>query len=176
MDITYTQKDGIKLTGKGFAIVLDGPLDAKADVALFSSVQEARPSLTSFDSPGEYEVKGCMIDGVSMGEGATAFRVDMEDIRLGYLPAFPAEGEKNIEALAGADALFVPLEGVEVEKAAKLVASLEPKIVMPIKYSEAELKAFLAEMGAKDVEPVEKFKLQRKDIEEDKQQTVVLQG
>ncbi len=176
MDITYTQKDGIKLTGKGFTIVLDGPPEAKSDVALFSSTQEVRPSLTSFDSPGEYEVKGCMIDGISMGEGTTAFRVDMEDVRLGYLSAFPTEGEKNIEALAGADALFIPLEGAEAEKLAKLVASLEPKIVMPIKYNEAELKAFLAEMGSKDVEPTEKFKLLRKDIEEDKQRIVVLQG
>lgn len=176
MDITYSQTDSIKLTGKGLTIAIDAPTGAKVDVALFSALQEERPGLTSFDSPGEYEVKGSMIDGVALGEGTTAYRVDMEDIRLGYLPVFPTDGNKSVDVLSGAEVLFVPLAGVEVEKVAKLVASLEPRVVVPIKYSEAELKAFLAEMGAKDIQPTDKLKLQRKDIVEDKQEIAVLKG
>lgn len=35
--------------------------------------------------PGEYEVKGAMIDGVSLENGNTAFSIMVDDIRLAHL-------------------------------------------------------------------------------------------
>jgi hypothetical protein len=176
MDITYSQKTGIKLTGKGLSVALDPTVETKSDVVLLSRLADFERSLTTFDGPGEYEVKGCMIDALALPDGLTAYRVELEDMRLGYLPVFPEEGDKGSDPLRGCDVLFVPLGGVKVEVVAKLVASFEPKIVVPTNYSEQELTAFLSEMGAKDVEPIERLKLQRKDIAEDRQQVVVLQS
>lgn len=175
MDITYSQKNGIKLIGKSLSIALDPEAGAQADVVLLSSVTDAERTLTTFDGPGEYEVRGSMIDGIALHYGATAYRVELEDLRIGYLPALPDE-EKSVGTLVGAEVLFVPLHDTKVEAVAKLVGSLEPKIVIPTRFNDVELNAFLAEMGAKDIEPVDKLKLHRKDIVEDKQQVVVLQG
>ncbi len=176
MDITYSQKTGIKLTGKGLSVALDPTAETKADVVLLSRLAESERSLTTFDGPGEYEVKGCMIDALALSGGLTAYRVELEDMRLGYLPVFPDEGDKGTDALRGCDVLFVPLEDRKVEVVAKLVASFEPKVVVPTNYSEPELTAFLSEMGAKDAHPVERLKLQRKDIVDDRQEVVVLQS
>jgi len=176
MDITYSQKNGVKITGKNVAVAIDGSADTKADVLLFSEPQSGLKSLTSFDGPGEFEVKGCMIDAIKTGEDKTAYRVDIEEVRLGYLPAFPGQEDKTADALSGCEVLFVPLSGETVEKVTKLIGSYEPKIVIPISYNDDELKAFLAEIGAKDVAAVEKYKFQRKDIADDKQEVVVLAG
>lgn len=176
MDITYSQKTGIKLTGKGLSVALEGGVDAKADVVLLSWPVTADRTLTTFDGPGEYEVKGCMIDGIAMADGSTAYRVELEDMRLGYLPALPQDGDKGGEALGGCDVLFIPLKEAKPEVLAKLVGTLEPKTVVPTSYSDAELSAFLGEMAAKDAQPVDRLKLQRKDIVEDKQEIVVIQS
>lgn len=175
MDITYSQKNGIKLIGKSLSIALDPEAGAQTDVVLLSNVAGLGRTLTTFDGPGEYEVKGCMIDGIALRYGTTAYRVELEEIKIGYLPVLP-DDDKSVGALVGAEVLFVPLHDTEVEAVAKLVGSLEPKIVIPTRYNNSELKAFLAEMGAKDTESVDKLNLQRKDIVEDKQQVVVLQA
>lgn len=176
MDITYSQKSGIKLISKGLAVALDPLSGDKADVVLLSRPTSDERTLTTFDGPGEYEVKGCMIDGLAMADGATVYRVELEDMRLGYLPVLPQDEAKVSDALGGCEVLFVPLKDAKVEVVAKLVGSLEPKVVIPTDYSDAELAAFLGEMGAKDAQPVDKFKLQRKDIVEDKQEIVVLKS
>lgn len=175
MDITYSQKEGVKLLSKGVSLVIDGPHESKADITLFAQPLDTPLSLTSFDGPGEYEVKGCMIDGVALGDDSTAYRVEADDLRVSYLPVVPAaEQEKSIDTLAGCDVLLMPLNGSAADRVAKLVATMEPKVVIPIHYSQAELDAFLAEMGAKEVQPTDKLKLQRKDLGDDKQQIVVL--
>lgn len=174
MDITYSQKNGIKIVSKSLSIAFDPGENVQADVVLLSRTTDRERTLTTFDGPGEYEVKGCMIDGIVLQYGTTAYRAELEDVRVGYLPVMPDDDSKSVSALVGVEVLFVSLHDVKVETIAKLVGSLEPKIVIPTHYSDVELKAFLAEMGAQDAEPVDKLKLQRKDIVEDKQQTIVL--
>lgn len=174
MDITYTTKGEVRVAGKGLSVSFDPPAEVKADVLLLSQPSTGARTLTTFDGPGEYEVKGCMIDGIALATGQTAYRIELEDMKLGYLPVFPEEGDKSFDALAGVAVLFVSLGGASAEAAAKLVAALEPRVVAPINYAEAELKAFLAELGAKDIEPIGRLKIQSKDIAEDKQEVVVL--
>ncbi len=174
MDITYSQKSGIKLVAKGLSVVFDPADESKSDVALLSKPATTKRTLTTFDGPGEYEVRGCMIDGIALAGGMTGFRVELDDLRLGYLPVFPQDDDKGSEALSGCDVLFVPLKEAKAEAVAKLTSALEPKLVVPVHYTETELNAFLSEMGAKDVEPTEKLKLQRKDLADDKQEVRVL--
>ncbi len=174
MDISYTQTGETTVTAKGLSIAMDATQKSKADVLLFSTPQTELPKdAIGFDGPGEYEVKGCMIDGLAVAPGLTAFKAHVEDLRLCFVPKLPEGVELDVESLGTPDVLFLPLEGKKAEAVVKTIAIIEPRIIIPTHYTEAELKAFLSEMGAKDVTPVDKYKLLRKDLPEDRQEIVV---
>lgn len=175
MDITYTKTGEVRIVSKGLSVAINPAKGSKQDVALFAAGSDStEPGLTVFSGPGEYEVKGCMIDGIAFTSGATAFSIASEGLRLTFLPGLPEEGDKDLEALTGADVLFVPLHGNKIEQVSKSVSNMDPRVVIPVSYSDDELKSFLDEMGAKGLAPVDKLKLQRKDVPEDKLEVVVL--
>jgi L-ascorbate metabolism protein UlaG (beta-lactamase superfamily) len=82
------------------------------------------------------------------------------DCRLAHLGALtellPTE---VVEKLGVVDVLFVPVGGggtLEPKFAAKVVTTLNPKIVIPVDYDdEAQLKTFLKEIGAEGKAPVD---------------------
>jgi L-ascorbate metabolism protein UlaG (beta-lactamase superfamily) len=120
--------------------------------------------------PGEYEIRGVLINGVrtnhdpESGNRNVAYVFDIDDVRICHLgspTAVPASDE--IEILGAADILIVPAGGrdIDVEMAAEIVALLEPKIVIPMKYktdaSTGELEPIakvLGEIGA-EAKPAE---------------------
>lgn len=138
------------------------------------------------DGPGEYEVGGSFIQGLaSTGpEGLIntiyALNFDgMKVVHLGVLatPTLPAE---TIEELDTIDILFVPVGGPALppKEAAKLAASLESKIIIPLVIDsdgqEEILKQFLKEAGAKNQEAQDKLTLRRKELEGKEGEVVVL--
>lgn len=129
------------------------------------------------DGPGDYEVKEIFIKGLS-GEGDldgkkyinTIYSLSVDGINIAFLGAL-SNGDiskEAIEALGSPDILFVPVGGkgvLDPKQSAKLAASLEPKMVIPMDYDNASLKMFLKEMGDEDAEVVDKLTLKRKDLE-----------
>jgi L-ascorbate metabolism protein UlaG (beta-lactamase superfamily) len=97
-----------------------------------------------------------------------------------------AHGLENgeLEPLEGVDILCVPIGGKSVltpDKATELISQIEPRIIIPIQYQVAGLSSgygpldpFLKAMGAKNIEPAEKFRIQKKDLPADDSQVVVL--
>lgn len=143
------------------------------------------------DGPGEYEIKGMRIHGLKSFHDSffgkkrglnTVYVCRVENINLCFFGDF---GEKELrpelkEEMGNIDILFVPIGGdsvLEPEAARNIINQIEPAIAIPMHYDRGKrnaLKEFLAEMGQRDVKPVEKFSIKKKDINENGTQVVVL--
>jgi L-ascorbate metabolism protein UlaG (beta-lactamase superfamily) len=142
--------------------------------------------------PGDYEVKEIFIKGV-LSEALiagkkyinTIYLFSLDGIEIAFLGAL-GNGElskESREAINSPDILFVPIGGdksgggmLDAKNAAKLVSSLEPKMIIPMDYDEAALKMFLKEMGEEKAEVTEKLTLKKKDLENKEGEVVVLKA
>ncbi len=143
------------------------------------------------NGPGEYEVRGVFIKGLPSeslfgGEQLvnTIYTVSLENMNICFLGALNTPELKNetIEALDEIDILFVPIGGNEKEqgvlepaKAYKLAISLEPKIIIPMHYTDATLKTFLKEAG-ENPKPETKLTIKKKDLEGKEGDVIVLES
>lgn len=146
--------------------------------------------------PGEYEVKQTFFYGIpgfhdnSQGSERglnTIYLMESEGLSVAHLGDFgqaeltPAQ----LESLEGVDILVIPVGGVytiDGKQAAALVGELEPRIVIPIHYkvpgfnNDSKLETvekFIHELGLK-AEPVEKFKVSKKDLPQEETKLVLL--
>ncbi len=138
--------------------------------------------------PGDYEVKEIFVKGILSEANIsnkkyinTIYSFSVDGITVAFLGALGEEDlSKEVrEAINEPDILFVPAytkgEGVLPLKAsASLVASLEPKMIIPMDYDEVSLKGFLKELGEEKAEVMEKLTLKRKDLEGKEGVVVVL--
>ena len=148
--------------------------------------------------PGEYEVKGVAVRGFGSesnygGQGNkkginTIYSVALEGMNLCFLGALgsvnlPAAAKQELDNI---DILFVPIGGDGVltyDDAYKLAVQLEPKAVIPMHYPSSSgagglggkdaLKSFLKEAG-KDVKPVDKLTVKKKDLDGKDGEIIVL--
>lgn len=146
---------------------------------------EREPFVVS--GPGDYEIKeifikGVLSDAVVGGKKHinTIYLFSVDGINIGFLGALSnAEFSKESrEAINSPDILFIPVAGdgmLDAKAAAKLASSLEPRLVIPMDYDAASLKAFLKEMGEEKIEAVDKLTLKRKDLDDKEGEVVVLQ-
>lgn len=146
--------------------------------------------------PGDYEIKEIFIKGVlsnALIENKkyinTIYLFDIDGINIAFLGALSdAEFSKESrEAINSPDILFIPIGGdksgkgketnmLDAKSAAKLTSSLEPRLVIPMDYDDASLKAFLKEMGEEKAEVVDKLTLKRKDLDNKEGEVVVLKS
>jgi L-ascorbate metabolism protein UlaG (beta-lactamase superfamily) len=138
------------------------------------------------DRPGEYEIAGVLItavdtDRADRDDGYSrnlAFVIDIDDIKvchLGDIQRVPTGDE--VEELSGVDILLVPVGGgpvIGAAKAAEIVSSLEPKIVIPMLYktdvSKADFESvdhFIKEMGVEAKSPEQRLNITRSGLPED---------
>ena len=174
MDITFSNKNTIKLNGKSSSIVINPQSEVKADLLLFTSPESPQYETRSFNSPGEYEVLGSMVDGVEIAPENTAYSMVVDDIHVAYLTDIDAQlTDDQLEHMDSVDIMIVSVKDDKSELVNKLVGQIEPRILIPIMESEAELAKIKAEYG-KDVEAVDSFKIAKKDLPADSQQLVIL--
>ena len=210
MEITWFGQACFKLKGKNATVILD-PFDPEfvglkfpkneiADVVLVSHSHKDHnyPEAVSgepkiFSGPGEYEVKGAAITGISSFhdklEGSergtnTIFHVLIDGLNIVHLGDFGQEKltESQVEAINTADILLIPVGSVytiDAKEAAGVVAQLEPKIVIPMHYGIPELKfpldpvdKFLKEMGTEGVAAAAKLSITKDKLPEEP--TVIL--
>jgi len=118
----------------------------------------------------------------------TIYTIEAEEMRICHLGDF---GQKELtpeqlEKIGDIDILMIPVGGVftiDAKEASKVIAQIEPRIVIPMHYSVPKLKIkldgiepFLKEMGRKSVEPQEKLLVKKKDLIEEETKIVVLQS
>lgn len=144
------------------------------------------------NGPGEYEVKGVAVRGFGSessygipggGKGInTIYSVVLEGMNLCFLGALgsvslPPAAKQELDNI---DILFVPIGGdgvLSYDDAYKLAVQLEPKAIVPMHYGDIggkdALKSFLKEAG-KEVKPVDKLTVKKKDLEGKDGEIIVL--
>jgi len=138
------------------------------------------------EGPGEYEIKEVAVRGFATQATYdkkqtinTIYSVMLEGMNLCFLGALgnaelPAAAKAELDDI---DVLFLPVGGSDVlghASAYKLAVQLEPKVIVPMHYDAAALKAFLKEAGAEGTKAEEKLTIKKKDLEGKEAEVVVL--
>jgi L-ascorbate metabolism protein UlaG (beta-lactamase superfamily) len=192
MEIQYYGATAIKIgTKKTQAVIDPNPEVAKLKIDLkkanfiLASTDKNLPSnadeLFVINSPGEYEFEDTSVKGIaaqpfegSAGDKtATIYSVSTADTRVLVTGNINEKlTEDQLEKIGMVDVLVVPVGGNGISTdaigAATLVRSIEPKVVIPVFYSEdgvkyevapASLEAFTKELGAPVSDSVDKYKI-----------------
>ena len=158
-------------------------------------VTSSKEEIKVIDSPGEYEYQGVSVQAVpawhdnkkGKERGETLlFAVRIENIVIGHLGDLGQEelSEKQLEELNGVDILLVPVGGkytIDSEKASKIIDQLEPRVVIPMHYKIEGLNIdisnaseFLKSEGAKNLEPKDELKIEKKNLPQEEREVVIL--
>lgn len=205
MHIQYFGLTSFKLTTKDAVVITDPfsketglmPPRGSADILILSEKQNPLTSNLSGISgapfnildPGEYDVKGVTVTGIPLKQAGgyiTIYLVESEEIKLlslAHIKDFNIP-ENELEALGEIDILMLPVGGGDVldaSSAAKVVNTVEPRIVIPSYYATTGLKTaadklekFVKEMGGKS-ETLDKLIVKKKDLVSEDTKLVILE-
>ena len=143
----------------------------------------------SVDMPGEYEVKGIMLDArratLKSDPKHMILRISAEGMTIGFLGGLDREpSDKDLELLEGVDILILPVGGgssMTPKVAVETIQKVEPRVVIPVYYQEDSVKekletlgAFKKELGAIMAEETSKYKITKSGLPQDKMELVTL--
>jgi len=162
MDLQFYGANCLVVATKQARLVVDdnlaelgGKSPAKeGDIALFTMAHadSAQPAKLVIDQPGEYEVAGVSVFGISARahideEGqhtATMYKLVVEDTTLlitGHI--YPELTDDQLETIGMIDVMCVPVGGngytLDAVGALKLIKKVEPKLVIPTHYADDAL-------------------------------------
>lgn len=185
---------GLTLPGARSGIVISTVLMEEPELATWDSLRGVTRTIAG---PGEYEIGGVFITGVSSTREKSGnkrskdsapqehgvniiYTVDMQDVSVAHLGEIgrpPTQAE--VEALGRVNVLLVPVGipgGMTPAKASEAVSLIEPDIVIPMHYQTPGLKVqrksvdgFLKEMGLGQSKPLDRLRLSSSSIPEDLQ-------
>jgi L-ascorbate metabolism protein UlaG (beta-lactamase superfamily) len=153
-----------------------------------ASVKPSKDSVFVIDGPGEYEVSGVMINGIRTFRGSsqaeprlfnTVYVIVLDDItfcHLGELGHTPTTHQ--LEDIGQVDVLFVPTQsGLAPDKIAEIIASIEPRVVVPLYDTPDQLEKLAHELGLKEWTAQEKLSVTAASLpgEDDETRVLVLQ-
>lgn len=140
-------------------------------------------ALVIINGPGEYGIADFDIAGFSAlrhidGEGdeklSTVYRIEVgAEARIGLIGNIANKiSEDQYEKIGVIDILIIPVGGngytLDAKDAAAIVKHVEPKVVIPVSYSDSGIKyevpqdsveLFVKELGTQNVETVSKYKV-----------------
>ncbi|KKS40462.1 hypothetical protein A3H03_02790 [Candidatus Kuenenbacteria bacterium RIFCSPLOWO2_12_FULL_42_13] len=148
---------------------------------------EQTPKPFIVKSPGEYELQGSFVYGLSHSaqEKNTLYVLSVEDMKIGFLGLLNKKEltASELESIEGVDILFVPISGektLTAADAARLVNQIEPRIVIPMCYKIPGLALpfdapdrFVKEMGNHE-EELDKLKISKKDLPPEETRLILL--
>jgi L-ascorbate metabolism protein UlaG (beta-lactamase superfamily) len=163
MDITYLGLSSFKIKSKDVSLITD-PFDPQTVGIKFPKIQSDLVTISHnhsdhnrsdlvqdvkrvISSPGEYEVEGITIRGISVFHDEvkgkqrgknTIFVIDIEDISVCHLGDLGHElSQSVIEQIGAIHVLMVPVGGfytIDSKQAAEVVKSLTPNFIIPMHY------------------------------------------
>lgn len=191
-EIEYKGGNGVVITTKKSTVVLDpkltvvglkdlntkGAVEVATEARFATNNSEARLLV---EGPGEYEIGDVAIRGTVATRHidteadeplSTMYRIEIGDVRLAVLGNITGTlHEDQLEALGVVDMVILPVGGggytLDATSAAAMVRQIDPKVVIPVHYSDNGLKyevaqdsleTFTKELGA-PVETVAKYKV-----------------
>jgi L-ascorbate metabolism protein UlaG (beta-lactamase superfamily) len=207
MDVVSLGHSSFKISNKSSVLVTD-PFDPAMVGLKFPKVEKANVVTISHDhndhnnvsvlpsdvfvinGPGEYEVGGVMVTGVSTfhdeEKGAargknTVYVITVDDLRICHLGDLGHKlTDDQMARIGQVDVLLVPVGGhytINSTKACEVVAQLEPSVIIPMHYNRSGLdpktfgeldgvEKFLKEMGVGSVTPVAKYSTSKEKLPE----------
>lgn len=162
MEIKILKGDAILLKGKSVNLILDPVLgssfEAEIDGAIFSRPsQDKNEESGSFRvkimGPGEYEVGGAQILGISSNLEIN-YKIKIDGLKIAFVVG--KLKDKDEEFFGDVDCLILE------QSFPDLVLKLEPKLVVIYKTMEAE--KFLKEIGKENVVPASRVILKKETI------------
>lgn len=191
-EIEYKGANSVVISTKKSKIVIDPNVSAYGlknpsvtDVVVIATeerfLSDTSKAKLVIDGPGEYgvdnfDIKGVAtrrhIDAESDGNNSTVYRIEVDEARIGVLGNIWGKlSDDQLEELGLIDVLILPVGGngytMDAKSATGLVNLIDPKIVIPVHYSDSsikyevtqdELSSFVSELGAPK-ETISKFKL-----------------
>lgn len=147
-------------------------------------------------SPGEYEIKNVFVQGIpswhdekegkERGENII-YAIEAEDLRICHLGDL-GQNEltaEQLEKIGEIDILMIPVGGastISAKETPKILSQIEPKIIIPmhyhlpkLKYKLDDLDKFLKTLGIKNLEPIKKLSIKKKDISPEEAKVIILQ-
>lgn len=213
MEITYLGHSSFKIRGKSVTVVTDPfapyigikfPKHTEADIVTISHDHEDHNNADSVEGnpfivrgPGEYEVKGVGIVGISVfhddvkgqkrGKN-TIYRIEIDGLSIVHLGDLGHTlVSDQVDELDGVDILMIPVGGVytiDAARAREVVSAIEPSIVIPMHYNRSGLdpkifgtltpvNSFLKEMGKEGIAPISKLSITKDKLSEELQVVVL---
>jgi len=214
MDITYFGHSSFRIKGKTATVVTDpyDPVDVglkfpkhiAADIVTVSHGHKDHAAVAQIEEnpyvvrgPGEYEIKGVGIIGLSTYHDEekgvkrvknTIYRIEIDGVALVHLGDLGHTlSTDQVDALDGVGILMIPVGGVytiDPATAVEVINELEPSIVIPMHYGRADLNqkefgglaqlsAFLKEIGKEDVAAQPKLSITRDKLPAEMQVVVL---
>ncbi len=148
------------------------------------------------NNPGEYDVKDIFVRGINSfhdnSEGKerganTIYTIESEDIRICHLGDLGQKEltSEQLERIGDIDILLIPVGGtytINADEAVKIIAQIEPKIIIPMHYHIPKLKykldkidSFLKALGVKKIEKLPKLTLKKKEISSEEVKIIQLE-
>jgi len=208
MDIYWYGQACFKIKGKSASLLIDPydpemmgfkapkPSDMEVDMVLkthdhpdHNNLKIAQGSPVEIIGPGEYEVKGVTVNGVSVfhdkSNGSergknTVYHILMDGLHIVHCGDLGHTfTEEQLEEIGDCDILMVPVGSVytiDGKDAAEVVSELEPRIIIPMHYGIEGMKfnlegpeVFLKEMGAEGIVPQPKLSITKDKLPEEPQ-------
>ena len=160
-----------------------------------NNVRAVKGTPLLIDGPGEYEVKEVFIKGIPAfhddKEGKekgdnTIYTIEAEGLRFCHLGDLGQKQltDEQLEKIDSVDMLMIPVGGeytIDSAQAQKIIAEIEPKIIIPMHYGLPKLKIkleevskFLKTMGKNSVVPQDKLTVKASALPKDGMEIVVL--
>ena len=205
MDITWMGHAATRIRTRAAAVVVDpynksvggtlGRPDAHIHTishqdAMRNGVSDVAPTDGApmvLDGPGEYEIRGVLIESVRASlrpvEGAdpeslrsVIWHFEAEDLRVAHLGGLGTQPTKEqLDLLSTVDIVIIPIgleDGLSPVDAAKAIRALEPTITIPVGYDPTgdgeQLKAFAAALALTPEAPVSRFTIARRATSEER--------
>jgi L-ascorbate metabolism protein UlaG (beta-lactamase superfamily) len=154
-----------------------------------SQFKAPTPEAKLFNWPGEYETSGTYLMGISSfhntkesekQEENTIFKIECNGLRLCHLGRLGTKPTpEQLEQIGDVDVLFIPISGegsIDAKKAKEVIEQIEPRLMIPMLYTEDTLAAFLKEMGAVSAERLDTLSVKRSELPEEMSKVVVLRA
>ncbi len=210
MHISWHGQSCFKIQGKDVILITDPPNKkvgvnspkTKADIVTIShnhlshnNVNGIKEKPTIIDTPGEFNVKGVNIYGISSfhdnKEGAelglnNIFVFEIDKIKICHLGDLGHMlSDEQIEIIDGIDILMIPVGEtnlISIKEVMEIINTIEPKIIIPMHYQVkglenklSPLSKFTEEMSLKSKKAIPKLVIKYKDLPTTETEVVILE-
>ncbi len=199
MEIFPLGHSSFRLRGKQATLITDPfaesglsvkfPKHAEADIVTISHEHEDHNAVHLVGGspfivrgPGEYEIKGIHVIGISSFHDAesgaargknTMYRIEVDGVKIAHLgDVGHVLSSSQIEQLGSIDILMIPIGGtytVDAEKAAQIISDIEPRIIIPMHDARSNkdlmsVEQFLKQMNKEGITAVPKLTVSRDKV------------